>query len=127
MQKHLGQTPPRVKVDIGGMGNFQRDLAETSSTAVGRAPIPGAVYGGISDGNILWAMPPQIATSPEGSSDTTSLGMSPSPMAPNPGSGIPNAGQDELMPDIDWEVFDKLFPPQQENMGYFDLTNPGVF
>lgn len=96
MEKHVGQQPPRP-VDMGGVGAVRdQDIAETNPTAVGRAPIPGVVFAGVSNGETLWALPNRESS--EGTSDTGSVQMGQaSPRAPQ------NTGNtDDLMAEIDW-------------------------
>ncbi|RDL34637.1 uncharacterized protein BP5553_07765 [Venustampulla echinocandica] len=76
------------------------------TTTVGRAQMPDVVFAGVSNGEALWALPKQLP-SPEASSDSNSGG-----------AGVQistlNSGEDDLMADIDWEAFDALFPPDQQ-------------
>jgi hypothetical protein len=71
---------------------------------IGRAPVQ---FAGVTNGESLWAFPNQ--QSPEASSDSNSIVGQPS--LPLPGSGV-----DDLMADIDWDAFDALFPPQNDEI-----------
>lgn len=122
MQKHVGQQAPR-RVDMGGVGTL-RQITEDSSdspTTVGRAPLPGVVFAGVSNGEALWALPNRESS--EGTSDAGSVQLGAASPPPVPTSGNP----DDLMAEIDWvsknhpyrkpkliisqDVFDQLFPP----------------
>jgi hypothetical protein len=137
MNKALGQRPPR-KVESTTEPVAQSPALQgtfgVNSTSIGRAPLPDMVYAGVSNGEILWALPNQ--GSPENSSDTSSVMGQINPTMPV------NSGSDDLMADIDWvnysglypmliftlliprflqETFDQLFPPGQTGI---DMTAP---
>ena len=107
MEKHLGQRPPRRAEPGNTELNFlspPRELTDSpenvsTTHSIGRAP----VFAGVSNNESLWAFP--SAQSPEASSDSNSaLGQPPQAML----------GSDDLMVDIDWDEFERLFPPQNE-------------
>ncbi|PBP24625.1 hypothetical protein BUE80_DR004460 [Diplocarpon rosae] len=81
--------------------------------SIGRVP----VFAGVSDGESLWAFPNPQSQSPEASSDSMSLsGYGLGKMAVLAGVDQEGQeGQDDLMDHIDWDAFDALFPPGQQN------------
>jgi hypothetical protein len=105
MTKHINQRSPRRVEGEGGpgtIGAIRLDLEESVPTTVGRAPLPGVVYAGVSNGETLWALPDQH--SPENSSDTSSQFGSMQPPPPPPPTA-PNGGgsqSDDVMAEIDW-------------------------
>ncbi|KAL2064811.1 hypothetical protein VTL71DRAFT_3951 [Oculimacula yallundae] len=93
-------------------------LGPDASTTIGKVPVGQDMqFAGVSDGQSLWAFP-NSHSSPEASSDTTSLsGRHYSGASVGTGGfggateNTAGGQQDDLMADIDWDAFDALFPP----------------
>ncbi|KAL8304026.1 hypothetical protein RB597_004639 [Gaeumannomyces tritici] len=88
-------------------------------------PPPNVVFAGVSNGEVLWSLPPQNADSPEGSSDGGSVvGYS---QRHGGAAGPPGSGQQ-----IDWSAYNEdinaIFPTDPQT-GEFSLTgfmNPSL-
>ncbi|PBP19241.1 hypothetical protein BUE80_DR009827, partial [Diplocarpon rosae] len=114
-QKNTRPLPfvPSLSYDQQWQPSAATPAPETSfglAPSIGRVP----VFAGVSDGESLWAFPKTQSQSPEASSDSMSLsGHGQGKMAAL--AGVDQGGQDDLMDDIDWDAFDALFPPGQQN------------
>ncbi|CAG8961100.1 hypothetical protein HYFRA_00002643 [Hymenoscyphus fraxineus] len=135
MDRHVGQRPPRVangmlateskpliylknsearaaalaegaaQIQAVEQQNIAFPAASSPApTSVGTSAVPEVVFAGVSNGEALWALPNQATP------DTSSEGTSSVPGVTPSTSTI---GTDDLMADIDWDVFDTLFPPDQ--------------
>ncbi|KFY39558.1 hypothetical protein V494_03919 [Pseudogymnoascus sp. VKM F-4513 (FW-928)] len=79
------------------------DAMNTEPTSIGKVAAPDVVFAGVSNGEALWALPNY--GSPEGSSDSGGI-----PGQANPVQ-LQGPQMEGSMPEIDWDAFDVLFPP----------------
>ncbi|KAH8815015.1 fungal-specific transcription factor domain-containing protein [Xylogone sp. PMI_703] len=105
MEKHIGQQPPRQsdrRVASISPDSVPQSVTTTHSE---KTEMPDVVFAGISNGEVLWALPDKA--SPDTSSEINS----------NPGqeqsTTLAPQISDDPMTNIDWEVFDAIFPPGQ--------------
>ncbi|PSS23149.1 hypothetical protein M430DRAFT_117037 [Amorphotheca resinae ATCC 22711] len=119
MEKHVGQRAPPIPETDNKTAASQHPPPSTSREplgppqripevppSIGKAQVPEVAFAGVANQEVLWALPKH--QSPEASSDSSSVVEKPK-MPPVSGAG------NDLMTEIDWDAFDALFPPDQQN------------
>lgn len=89
-------------------------------------PPPNMVWAGVSNGEVLWSLPPGNPGSPESnSSDGGSVAGHGHQHRQGGGMGVPQPG---VMENIDWDALNALFPPdpQTGDINFQNFANPNI-
>ncbi|OBT89176.1 hypothetical protein VE02_01698 [Pseudogymnoascus sp. 03VT05] len=125
MLKHVGQRPPRrvdrnINSGASSVSAHDGGVLGTEPSLIGKVPVPDAVFAGVSNGEALWALPNY--GSPAGSSDSGGVSGQANPVR------MENTKMEYSMPEIDWDAFDILFPPNESGemmqQGYATGVSP---